>query len=59
MILVNKISEVQLRDKSGIYVGFRMGRPEKGKLRKMTGSPQVMFPIGDEGGRLRCFQAAL
>ena len=25
----------------------------------MTGSPQVMFPVGEEGGRLRCFQAAL
>jgi DNA polymerase II large subunit len=59
LVFVNKLSEVFLRDKSGVYVGFRMGRPEKGKIRKMTGSPQVMFPIGSEGGRLRCFQAAL
>jgi len=25
----------------------------------MTGSPHVLFPVGSEGGRLRCFQAAL
>lgn len=36
-----------------------MGRPEKAKLRKLTGSPHVLFPVGDEGGRLRSFQAAL
>ena len=36
-----------------------MGRPEKAKMRKLTGSPQVLFPVGDEGGRLRSFQSAL
>ena len=36
-----------------------MGRPEKAKMRKLQGSPQVLFPVGKEGGRLRCFQAAL
>ncbi|MBR9693405.1 DNA polymerase II large subunit, partial [Candidatus Woesearchaeota archaeon] len=41
------------------FIGSRMGRPEKAKMRKMTGSPHVLFPIGDEGGRLRSFQAAL
>src|SRR3989344_4290557 len=35
-----------------------MGRPEKAKLRKLTGSPHVLFPVGEEGGRLRSFQAA-
>jgi len=33
-----------------------MGRPEKAKMRKLTGSPHVLFPIGEEGGRLRSFQ---
>ena len=36
-----------------------MGRPEKAKLRKLIGSPHVLFPVGDEGGRLRSFQSAL
>ncbi|MBD3249267.1 DNA polymerase II large subunit [Candidatus Woesearchaeota archaeon] len=56
---INSISEIMIRDKSGIFIGARMGRPEKAKLRKLTGSPQVLFPVGKEGGRLRCFQAAL
>jgi len=53
------MSGTVIRDKAGTYVGARMGRPEKAKMRKMTGSPQVLFPIGDEGGRLRSFQAAM
>lgn len=36
-----------------------MGRPEKSKLRKLTGSPNVLFPVGQEGGRLRSFQSAI
>lgn len=55
----NKISSVKLQDKAGIFIGTRMGRPEKGKQRKLTGSPHVLFPIGEEGGRLRSFQSAL
>lgn len=57
--IVNSISEVRLRDKSGVFIGARMGRPEKAKMRKLTGSPHILFPVGVEGGRLRCFQAAL
>lgn len=48
-----------IRDKNGTFIGARMGRPEKAKMRKLTGSPQVLFPVGDEGGRLRSFQSAL
>ncbi|MCH8328765.1 MAG: DNA polymerase II large subunit [Nanoarchaeota archaeon] len=55
--LVNKISGVDIKDKSGIFIGARMGRPEKAKMRKLTGSPHVLFPIGEEGGRLRSFQS--
>ncbi|MAG20211.1 DNA polymerase II large subunit [archaeon] len=57
--LINEISEVRLKDKSGTYIGARMGRPEKAKIRKLTGSPHVLFPVGKEGGRLRSFQAAV
>ena len=54
--LINKFSSVKIRDKSGVFIGARMGRPEKAKMRKLTGSPHVLFPIGEEGGRLRSFQ---
>jgi hypothetical protein len=36
-----------------------MGRPEKAKLRKLTGSPNVLFSIGEEGGRLRSVNEAV
>ncbi len=57
--VINKISSVLIRDKAGTFVGARMGRPEKAKMRHLTGSPQVLFPVGDEGDRLRSFQSAL
>ncbi len=55
---VNKLSKFVIKDKAGEFIGSRMGRPEKAKLRKLTGSPNVLFPIGSEGGRLRSLQAA-
>jgi DNA polymerase II large subunit len=56
--IVNSLCEVKIKDKSGEFIGARMGRPEKAKLRKLTGSPNVLFPVGSEGGRLRSVQAA-
>jgi len=56
---INKLCPVKIKDKSGTFIGSRMGRPEKAKMRKLTGSPHVLFPVGKEGGRLRSFQAAL
>ncbi|MBW2977972.1 DNA polymerase II large subunit [Candidatus Woesearchaeota archaeon] len=57
--IINQTSAIKLKDKSGIFIGARMGRPEKAKQRKLTGSPHVLFPVGTEGGRLRSFQEAL
>ncbi|MBI5389105.1 DNA polymerase II large subunit [Candidatus Woesearchaeota archaeon] len=54
---INLISSVILRDTAGSFIGARMGRPEKAKMRKLTGSPHVLFPVGEEGGRLRSFQS--
>lgn len=51
--LVNKLSPVGIRDVAGTYIGYRMGRPEKAKMREMRGSPQVLFPVGEEGGKMR------
>jgi len=56
---INNLSKIKIMDKSGTFIGARMGRPEKAKMRKLTGSPHVLFPIGEEGGRLRSFQAAM
>lgn len=56
--VVSFLSKFKIKDKSGTFIGARMGRPEKSKLRKLKGSPHVLFPVGKEGGRLRSFQAA-
>jgi len=57
--ILQENSSIKLRDKSGVFIGARMGRPEKAKMRKLTGSPHVLFPVGEQGDRLRSFQAAL
>jgi len=57
--IINKNIDIKIRDKSGTFIGARMGRPEKAKMRKLIGSPHVLFPVGEEGGRLRCFQSAI
>ncbi len=57
--VINFLCRLPLRDKAGTFIGARMGRPEKAKMRQMTGSPQVMFPVGEEGDRLRSFQSAM
>lgn len=57
--VINDLCKAGIKDKAGTFIGARMGRPEKAKLRKLTGSPHVLFPVGDEGGRLRSFQSAL
>ncbi len=57
--VINKISKYKIKDKAGEFIGARMGRPEKAKLRKLTGSPNVLFPVGKEGGRLRSVNEAV
>ena len=59
LVIVNKISSVIIRDKAGVFIGSRMGRPEKAKMRKLTGQPHTLFPVGEDGGKLRSFQAAM
>ena len=56
--IINDVSEFEIKDKSGDFIGARMGRPEKAKLRKLVGSPNLLFPVGKEGGRLRSVNAA-
>ncbi|VVB80146.1 DNA polymerase II large subunit [uncultured archaeon] len=56
--VVNSFSKFFIKDKSGDFIGTRMGRPEKAKLRKLTGSPNTLFPVGWEGGKLRSLNTA-
>ncbi|MGV8086550.1 MAG: DNA polymerase II large subunit [Candidatus Woesearchaeota archaeon] len=56
---INKISQFKISDKAGVFIGSRMGRPEKAKMRKLTGQPHTLFPVGEDGGKLRSFQAAM
>ncbi len=55
---VNDVSKFTIKDKAGEFIGARMGRPEKAKLRKLQGSPNVLFPVGNQGGRMRSVQTA-
>jgi len=56
--VINELSNFKIKDKVGEFIGARMARPEKAKMRKMTGSPNVLFPVGGEGGRLRSVSEA-
>ncbi|MCK5449231.1 DNA polymerase II large subunit [Candidatus Pacearchaeota archaeon] len=57
--IVNDLSKFEIKDKAGTFIGTRMGRPEKAKLRRLTGSPNGLFPISEQGGRFRSVQAAV
>ncbi|MBN2052159.1 DNA polymerase II large subunit [Candidatus Woesearchaeota archaeon] len=57
--LINLLADIEIRDKCGTFIGARMGRPEKAKMRKLTGSPHLLFPVGKEGGKFRSIQSAL
>ncbi|MBI5884488.1 DNA polymerase II large subunit, partial [archaeon] len=56
---INELSSFIIRDKSGTWVGSRMGRPEQAKPRKMIGDPHVLFPIGNYGGATRSINKAM
>ncbi|MEM2031461.1 MAG: DNA polymerase II large subunit [Candidatus Pacearchaeota archaeon] len=56
---INTISEFKIKDKAGSFIGSRMGRPEKAKPRALIGSPNGLFPVGEQGGKMRSVQAAL
>ncbi|MFX0097716.1 MAG: DNA polymerase II large subunit [Candidatus Hodarchaeota archaeon] len=51
--VLNAISRVKIRAKAPIYIGARMGRPEKAKERKMSPPIHSLFPIGLAGDKKR------
>ena len=57
--IVNGLCEFEVKDKAGVFIGARMGRPEKAKLRKLAGSPNALFSVGNQGGRLSSIQEAI
>ena len=59
LFTINTFSAFPIRDKGGVFIGSRMGRPEKAKMRKLTGQPHTLFPVGEDGGKMRSFQSAM
>jgi len=50
---ISVISGINLRRKSGTFLGARMGRPEKAGMRMMEPPVHILFPIGLKGGASR------
>jgi DNA polymerase II large subunit len=49
---VNSVAPFKIPKRS-TYIGARVGRPEKAKERLMKPAPNVLFPIGEYGGKER------
>ncbi|NLI61830.1 MAG: DNA polymerase II large subunit [Methanosarcinaceae archaeon] len=50
---INKLAGIKIMPKALSRIGARMGRPEKSDIRKMSPTAQALFPIGEQGGKLR------
>jgi len=57
MDIVNSFG-IKVRMKAPTYIGARMGRPEKAKPRKMQPPVNLLFPVGNYGGRTRELEKA-
>lgn len=55
---INIFSNFVIKDKSGDFIGARMGRPEKAKLRKQTGNPNGLFSVKNGGRQNDVFESA-
>lgn len=55
---LNKISDIEIKNKAPVYIGTRVGRPEKSKERLMKPAPHSLFPIGNYGGSRRLIASA-
>lgn len=56
--MLSRLSGMKIADKAGTFIGFRMGRPEAARPRKMVGDPMVLFPISIAGGNTRSINKA-
>ncbi len=55
---LTNLSGLEIKDSAGTFIGGRLGRPEKAKMREMETNPNVIFPIGASGGNSRNIVAA-
>ncbi len=55
---IKNISNITVKNKAPVFVGARMGRPEKAKARKMSPPVHVLFPVGRYGGTSRSIKKA-
>lgn len=53
LAFIQKNWSIKLRSKGTVYIGARIGRPEKAKRRKMRPPPHGIFPVGTAGGPMR------
>ncbi|MEM2211560.1 MAG: DNA polymerase II large subunit [Nitrososphaerales archaeon] len=51
--MLSLISGIPIRKKVSVFVGMRVGRPEKAMPRKMKPPVHVLFPVGLSGGSKR------
>ncbi len=51
LMIANEITGIEIKTKAPIYIGARMGRPEKAKERAMEGNVNVLFPTGSPKNR--------
>ncbi|MFW9781911.1 MAG: DNA polymerase II large subunit [Candidatus Heimdallarchaeota archaeon] len=54
----NRISSIKIRNKAPIFIGSRMGRPEKSERKSMKGI-HTLFPLSDRVGSSRSVEKAL
>ncbi len=56
--LLKELCGVDIKDTAATFIGGRLGRPEKAKMREMDTNPNVIFPISDGGGVSRNIMVA-
>ncbi|WP_292459290.1 DNA-directed DNA polymerase II large subunit [Methanothermococcus sp.] len=59
MHLINLLAPFEIKRKAYIYIGARMGRPEKAAARKMKPPVNGLFPIGNAGNVVRLINKAV
>ncbi|MCF2135652.1 MAG: DNA polymerase II large subunit [Candidatus Thorarchaeota archaeon] len=53
LAMISSVAHVPLRDRLGVAIGARMGRPEKAEERRMRPPVQTLFPVGRDLGSER------
>jgi DNA polymerase II large subunit len=53
LFIINALSDIEVRAKAPIFIGGRLGRPEKSKARATSPPVHVLFPVGFNVGHNR------